>query len=93
MESQRGSNMSKVTQLIVEPACEQKDLTQVHAPDRDATSCVYVSVALESSALAGRVFTTEPPGKPMCVYAHTIIYLTIFLMVVVSSFMFCYINC
>ena len=63
MESQRGSNMSKVTQLIVEAAWEQKELTRVHAPDHDATSCEYVSVALASPALAGGLFTTEPPGK------------------------------
>ena len=29
MESQRGSNMSKVTQLIVEAAWEQKELIKV----------------------------------------------------------------
>ena len=86
--------MSKVTQLIVgEPAFEQEDLTQVHALDHDATGCVYVLSRSVSSALAGRFFTTEPPGKPMCVYAHTVIYLTILLMVVVASFIFCYINC
>ena len=39
------------------------------------------SVALAASALAGRFFTTEPPGRPMCVYARTIIYLTVLLMV------------
>lgn len=62
--------MSKVTQLVeVEPAFGQKDLTQVHAPDRDATSCAYVLRGSAASALAADSSTTEPPGGP-CAYMH-----------------------
>ena len=69
MESQRGSNMSKVTQLIVEAAWEQKELTRVHAPDRDATGCEYQSL-LHLLRWQAESLPLSHLGSP-CVYMHT----------------------
>ena len=86
--------MSKVTQLVeVEPAFGQKDLTQVHAPDRDTTSCAYVLRGSCSFCIGRQIlhhWATWEAHVRICTHNNLFNHSP---NGVVSSFMFHYINC